>query len=208
MLKHTTLGLLAALALSGCATPEALQGDFPDTTPAQMSSSSAASPAHIRWGGTILSMENNAEGSCFEILSRPLNSYGRPTSSDQDLGRFLACDKTFREPETYKPGRMVTVVGNVTGTENRQVGEFEYAYPTVDVEYLHLWKQESQTQRTYVVDPFWPSYYPYYPYYRVYYTDPPRSEPNNPVPSAPIMSTPSSRSSMSLPSAPIRPLGK
>lgn len=172
---------LAGLLLSACATPEALKGDFPATTPSQASTQPAIG-SKVRWGGTILSMENTAEGSCFEILSRPLDSSGKPKSTDEELGRFLTCASDFKEPEIYKPGRIVTVVGTISGTEQRKVGDYEYTYPKLTAEYIHLWKKESDTPRTYIVDPFWPPYgfYPYY--YRVYYVNPPAgNDPQAPV---------------------------
>ncbi|TJY56656.1 hypothetical protein E4T66_19020 [Sinimarinibacterium sp. CAU 1509] len=206
--------LLTGLILSACATPEALRGDFPDTTPAQISSQATSPDAgsKVRWGGTILSMENAADGSCFEILSRPLDSSGKPKSTDEELGRFLTCASDFKDPEIYKPGRIVTVIGTVTGTEKRKVGEFEYTYPKLAAEYIHLWKKESDTPRTYIVDPFWPPYgfYPYY--YRVYYVSPPPgTDPQAPVAaqSGAAISQPTKR--LQMPSGgvnlPARPLG-
>lgn len=210
MLHFRIAALLATATLAACATtPESLRGEFADTTPAQASTDAApAAATTVRWGGPILSMNNTADQSCFEILSRPLDSQGRPKHVDQDQGRFLACYAGFLDPETYKPGRDVTVVGTATGTEVRKVGEFEYTYPKVSAQIVHLWKPRQQTATTtYVVDPFfygpYPYYYPYY--YRVYYVAPPREpgDPTGPQLQSPLQGMPGPSSiTKQLPQAP------
>lgn len=184
--------VLLSLLLGGCAAPAALRGEFPPLTPEQAATSaagpsSAAQPTRVRWGGTILSMKNSEKESCFEILSRPLDSTARPQRTDHDQGRFLTCYKGFKDPEVYKQGRDVTVIGTLTGFESRKVDDFEYTYPQVAAESIYLWQERREPTQTYVVDPF---FYPY-PYYGYgyYYRPAPRPAPVVPQSEAPAAPT-------------------
>lgn len=183
-----TLGLLSALAaLTSCATPEALQGEFTALTPTAAVSSIEAQPmgAKVRWGGPILSLDNKSNETCFEILALPLDVQGKPRDTDKSEGRFLACKTGFEEPEVYKPGRLVTVVGTVKDITRRKVGEHEYTYPLLAADTVYLWPKEVENSRAYFYyDPFfgpypWPYFYPYG--YR-YVAPPPPLRPIAPVP--------------------------
>lgn len=187
---RTVVPVLVSLILGGCAAPAALRGEFPAVTPQQATAAAAgespAQPTRVRWGGTILSMKNSQQESCFEILSRPLDSTARPERSDRDQGRFLACYTGFKDPEVFKAGRDVTVIGALTGFEKRKVGDFEYTYPQVAAENVYLWQERREPTQTYVVDPF---FYPYPYYYGYYYQPTPRPVPR-PVPVVPQSEAP------------------
>lgn len=194
--------VLLGLILGSCAAPAALRGEFPALSPRQATEAAAgtsvAQPARVRWGGMILSMKNAEQDSCFEILGRPLDSTARPQRTDRDEGRFLTCYKGFKDPEVFKPGRDVTVIGTLTGFEKRKVGEFEYTYPQVAAENVYLWQERSEPSQTYIVDPFFYSY----PYYHNYYYVPPSrpapvvprtDAPTAPRAQLPLMETPQPR---------------
>lgn len=161
--------LALILTLCACAPPKALRGEYSGLTPQQ--AVSAAPGQAVRWGGMILSMQNDSSETCFEVLSKPLNANARPTSRDQDQGRFLACYPGYRDPEVYAPGREITVVGSLSGVDTRKVGEFEYPYPTVEIDDIHLWAEHNEVQYAYAYDPFlYPYPYAYaYPYPYAYY---------------------------------------
>ncbi len=151
------ISTLAAVALGGCATvPAPLAGnDFVPVTPQQVAAQPATS-ARVRWGGEIINVEPKADVTCFEVLSRGLYSDARPSRHDGSDGRFIACGKGFYDPEVYTKGRDVTIVGQVDGTEQRPVGDFNYTYAHVDAANVYLWPK-----REYVT-----GYYdPWYPYY-------------------------------------------
>lgn len=169
------------LTLCACAPPKALRGEYSGLTPQQAVSSAPGQP--VRWGGMILSMQNDSSETCFEVLSKPLNANARPTSRDQDQGRFLACYPGYRDPKVYAPGREITVVGSLSGVETRKVGEFEYPYPTVEVDDIYLWAEHNDVQYAYAYDPFpypyayyGPTAYYYYPVYYVPAPQPPDTE--------------------------------
>lgn len=77
----------------------------------------------------------------------------------------------------FARGREVTLTGHIRDVEVRQIDEFGYRYPVVDVDELVLWEPRQEVtviERYY--DPLWYPYwgwgYPYwgfYPYYRYPY---------------------------------------
>lgn len=129
----------------------------------------------IRWGGVVLHVENHKDTTQLTILARPLNSYGRPSSTDVSSGRFIAVVADFLEPIVYKLNREMTFTGIIKGSEVRKVGEFEYNYPVIRVEKYHLWPEIVTTYDSphpyWLYDPWYdPWYDPFYPYpYRYRY---------------------------------------
>jgi len=158
----TFFAAFALLAMSGCAiVPAPIAGkDFVALTPQQAAAQNAHG-ARVRWGGEIIKVEPKRDETCFEILSRSLFADARPNRRDESDGRFLACGRGFYDPEIYKPGRDLTVTGQVAGTEKRLVGEHDYAYARVDAEAVYLWPKRVYAQPYYgpwgpaFYDPFW-----------------------------------------------------
>jgi len=170
MNAFTKIAALACLTLlSACTTiPEQLQGDYAEISPARVQPDVFG--ANIRWGGVLVDTRNEADRTCFEILSRELDRYMRPTTDDKTAGRFIACTEGFYDPEVYSKGREVTVTGQITGTEQRKIEEFDYRYPVLEVTDMVMWEKRKTVIR---YDGFYdPFYYPYYwghPYYGGYY---------------------------------------
>lgn len=172
-LALTTLGLvtlaLAMLTLAGCTTiPEQIQGSYSDISPARVEPS--AFGASVRWGGVLIDATNEENSTCFEVLSRDLDKYLRPLQEDRTSGRFIACKAGFHDPEVFAPGREVTLTGTIRNVEVREIDQFDYRYPVVDVNELVLWQPRQEVMVIdHMYDPFW---YPYYwggPYWRGYY---------------------------------------
>ncbi len=170
--KPTIVALLASLGLAACTTiPTQLQGEYANISPARVEPSTYGST--VRWGGIIIDAKNEANRTCFEVLSRELDNYMRPKVEDVTSGRFIACKEGFFDPEVFAKGREVTLVANITGIEEHKIDEFNYRYPVLDVSDLVLWEERQDViyYRDYY-DPFWypyawaSPYYGYYPYYR------------------------------------------
>jgi outer membrane lipoprotein len=160
---HGALGpaLAAALALTlgACATvPAPLQGQFPPTTPRDATAGTLAGP--VRWGGEIINVEPRADQTCFEILARALDSAARPVSRDPSDGRFIACRNGFYDPEEFKKGRDITIVGQLNGTEKGKVGDFDYTYPRVAADTIYLWPERP----LYVTQPYYDPWGPWWGY--------------------------------------------
>jgi outer membrane lipoprotein len=159
--------MIAVLALAGCTTiPPQLEGTYPTVSPAQVGP--AAFGSTVRWGGVIIDSDNSRDETCFEVLSRDLDKYLRPEVEDRTAGRFIACKKGFYDPEVFAKGREVTLVGRIRDIEVKNVDDFEYHYPVVDVSDLVLWEVREDVM---VVDNFYDPWYPYYwygPYWGYY----------------------------------------
>ena len=159
--------------LGGCTgIPAAV--DRPLTTPqpvlAQVQNAPEQYRDHVvRWGGSIAKVDNNKDGSVVEVVARVLQSSSRPDSSGLSPGRFLMKTPSFLDPEIYKEGEEITVVGILKGIEVRKVGDYEYPYPVLHAEGYHLWAPVPQ-RRARHYDPYWddPFMYPWwrpYPYW-------------------------------------------
>ncbi|ACL71760.1 outer membrane lipoprotein, Slp family [Thioalkalivibrio sulfidiphilus HL-EbGr7] len=159
---------LAALWLAACAsTPEPIRAAPPG---APQPDEVRADPARfqgsqVRWGGVIAGVNNLADHTLVEVVSRPLTSGGRPRESDVTQGRFLARVPGFLDPAVYVAGREITVSGRVAGLESRPVGDYPYPYVRVDVDVHQLWAVREPVRDPYY-SPWW--YDPWYPYHPIY----------------------------------------
>ena len=96
----------------------------------------------VRWGGTIVDVQNDDAGTRLQVVSRPLRANGRPIRDDRSEGRFIARVATFLDPEIYKPGRDISVIGTVGAVEEGTIGEASYSFATIDVENYQYWRPE------------------------------------------------------------------
>lgn len=125
--------------------------------------------ARVRWGGTILGIENRADATWVEVLARDLSEEGRPAEEGRSEGRFIASVAGFLDPALYSSGRAFSVTGVIAGFETRMVGGFAYRYPIVKAERHALWELRREYEG-YYRDPFYdPFYDPWHPFFSPYY---------------------------------------
>lgn len=163
------LGLLgvSVLLLTGCSSPlpKPLQSEPPESPPfhAVAEAPDRYDGQAVRWGGVIVRVDNQSDGSLIEILAKPLDRQGRPLESPTAFGRFLARTRQFIDPLVYRSDSEITVGGSLAGSLTRQVGEFPYRYPLVDIESWHLWSPRPvyRNDPPYWYDPWYPWGYPY-----------------------------------------------
>lgn len=161
------LMVLGGFWLAGCATQVPVpirEAPAEIAMPAEM----RADPARfegvtVRWGGVITGVENRADHTLVQVLSRPLRNSGRPRETDVSYGRFLARFPGFVEPEVFAPGRELTVRGVVAGVQARAVGDYDYPYVLVDVEVHYLWPRPEPVRDPYYSAPHW-RYDPWFPH--------------------------------------------
>ncbi len=91
--------------------------------------------------GRIIEAKNLPQGTQLEILQFPANRQGRPKTQAASQGRFLIVAPEYLETAVYRPGRSITVAGEVTGVRDQPVGGTTYRYPVIVPRELHLWKQ-------------------------------------------------------------------
>jgi outer membrane lipoprotein len=89
-------------------------------------------------GGVIVSSMNTEEGTCIEVLQKPLDYRGRPEDTDVSFGRFLILYEGYLDTAVYSQGREVTVAGEVMGKKVQPLGEIQYPYPLIKSKELHL----------------------------------------------------------------------
>ena len=95
--------------------------------------------APVRWGGMIVEVENEQNFSVLQVLYYPLNSYGRPQTSQDNVGRFLIKSAQFLDPAIYAKNSLVTVAGTLNGMSERTIGKKVMQLPEVASNTLYLW---------------------------------------------------------------------
>lgn len=167
LIYTAALVMVAGFTLTGCVSiPAQLKGDYAPLTPKTTSASNLQTP--VRWGGVILDTRPEKDYTCFEILARQLGSSMRPRDTDQADGRFIACKPGFYDPEVFEKGREVTLTGKLIHMDVRKVGDYDYHFPVVDIDFMTLWPE--RVDRVYYdYYGMYPPYYWYYPYYGSYY---------------------------------------
>jgi len=158
---------MAPALFTACARPPAsLSGAFQEIT-VEDAQQRDLTGQRVRWGGTIVSVTPSQHDTCFEIVGRPLDREARPRWTDQTSGRFLACAQGFYDPAVYGARREATVVGTLQPSVVRKIGDYDYRYPQVRVERLHLWPERALREVYYTPWPytFWYGWWgPYGPY--------------------------------------------
>jgi outer membrane lipoprotein len=177
-MRRIPIVLLSVALLGGCASRLPPRISTPPPEDLSISAVRAGgghySGRTVRWGGEIIQVENHKRFTDISVLARPLNSEGKPQSGSSADARFIARFRGFLEPEEYKPGRLITVVGRFTAIEHHKVGEYRYPYPVVEVVEQYRWPKPRPVSvpayryNPFLYDPWWPySPYrsPYYPYW-------------------------------------------
>lgn len=163
-----TLLLLAAALLSGCATraPDVIRHAPVKEISVQQARSEPQRHLGqpVRWGGSIMGVENRRDASWVEVLTRPLDSGGYPDREAAAGERFLVRIDGFVDPAEYAAERLFTVVGQLAENRVQLIGEFPYQYAVVHAQAHHLWPvPQDPVQAPYpYYDPWYgPWYYPW-----------------------------------------------
>ena len=93
----------------------------------------------LMFGGEIVEMKNSSNGAWIIVLQKPLTAEGRPKWSAENGGRFLIVTKSFLDVDAFRPGRDLTVIGEVDGSRSMPLRDAEYWYPLLVAKQLHLW---------------------------------------------------------------------
>lgn len=150
--------LAAALLLGACATaPQPLRGDF---TEVSLQDAARHDGTRVRWGGEIIATEPAASSTCIYALAFPLSAEARPRLDKDSPGRFVACRSGFYDPEIFAKGRQITVVGRLDGSVSAKVGAYDYRYPRIAADTIHLWPplrpvRSGPRYDPLLYDPFW-----------------------------------------------------
>jgi outer membrane lipoprotein len=164
--------LAFALLLAGCATafpPSALEGVNRQVTVSELRRDPAAYVGQrVIVGGEILATRTRPGQTEIELLGRPLRFDDAPDRTDASEGRVLVHTGQFLDPAVFAEGRRITVIGRVTGAEERAIGDLPYRYPVIASEQLRLWSREVPAALypyPYPGFPWWPYGYRNRPYW-------------------------------------------
>jgi outer membrane lipoprotein len=185
-----TLALLAcALLLSACGSvisrELALEADRGATIASVQAAPDAYRGRTVVWGGIIVSSENLEATTEIEVLETELTADDRPRDY-ASRGRFLVEATGFLDSAVFRPGKRMTVAGEVKGITVRKIGRMDYPYPVITPIEIKLFEGPRVAPPLPEPGPWWwgPPYGPYYPYgpYRYPYPWPPAAPPVPPVP--------------------------
>lgn len=93
----------------------------------------------VMLGGKIIETRVEAGATELSVLQLPLDRSDRPRDVDQSEGRFLVRSPQFLDPALYPEGARITVVGKVTESQQRLIGNMPYRYPVVEVVEIKQW---------------------------------------------------------------------
>jgi outer membrane lipoprotein len=127
----------------------------------------------VRYGGTLIKVNNRDSITELEILSLPLGGNGLPDIHAKSLGRFIAQVDGFIDPESIKKDSRVTVSGVLIGEQKQKIDEYLYKYPVIKVNNWYSWGIYQEPR--YIRDPFYDPFF--YNRYRYPYMRPPVAVP-------------------------------
>lgn len=150
MTGHNVLSgclLVAASLLSGCVTiPDAIKGTSP--VPHQdlarvMNAPQLYIGQEARFGGKVMSVDNQQGKTRLEIATVSLDSGARPSLNEPSRGRIYADVNGFLDPVDFR-GELVTVVGPITGTADGKIGNTPYKFMVMQAQGYKRWRVTQQ----------------------------------------------------------------
>ncbi len=140
-LRHLLSLCLLGLGLAGCAASPLPIGDQAIAAwgPAHVLSGDASAGDRVVWGGRITAIHNLPDHTEITLISYPLDRADRPRLGAEPGVRFLLRQEGFLEPVQYSPGRYLSVVGQIEGLRQSQLGEHWLELPVLAAEQIHLW---------------------------------------------------------------------
>ncbi len=170
-LRYLAVVACLSVSVSGCVTPLPA-GEVTGIAVSEIQAGTSELGQPVRWGGTVVNVQNKQDITVIEVVSRPLLASGRPARNDKTQGRFLAEVSGFLDPEILVEGRDITLTGVVKQLQDGTVGEANYSYPVLSVFKYHFWQQLTEKTanwgyplRPWLDHPGSKSYGRYWPYH-------------------------------------------
>jgi len=89
--------------------------------------------------GEIVGVRNSIGGGELELVQFATDENGEITDTANSGGRFIASKAEFLNPDVYRTGLLITLVGEVQGEINMPLGDVDYTYPVLVIREIHLW---------------------------------------------------------------------
>lgn len=154
ILTFLTIALLTACS----STSQTMQSNRYDDLQLKQVTPSVASykGETVRWGGKIIKVHNFDTHSQLQLVQFPLNRYGRPIQANNSQGRFFTRSNDFLDPEIFKEGMMLTVVGQISDQASITVDKKNLVVPVVEIQESQRWPANSASGREYNPKHDWP----------------------------------------------------
>jgi outer membrane lipoprotein len=134
--------LFGCVACGSVISPQVRESVDPQLSYAQMAASPEAYVGKVLIvAGTIIEAVNTPAGTRLVLLQYPTDGRGRPHIEAPSGGRFLVLTPEYLETAIYRPGRALTVAGEVRGQRELPMGEIVYRYPLLAPRELYLWPE-------------------------------------------------------------------
>ena len=99
-------------------------------------------------GGVMAGTRTTKTGTTIEIIQKELDYWGKPRRTVRSGGRFLVFTSSLLDPLVYSAGRELTVAAEVTGREEKGLGEAGIPYPLLHAVEMKLWPRELQARES------------------------------------------------------------
>lgn len=107
---------------------------------------------HLLVGGRIITSSSTNAISSMEIKQGLIDAEGVPIDLETSAGRFIAESTSHYDSSLYKPGSVVTLVGEVTGKRSQLLEGTPYLYPVLTIKEIFLWDAEKFDSKKPVID--------------------------------------------------------
>lgn len=91
-------------------------------------------------GGIIARTESTGDVMQLEVAQRELLSNGVPDETSLSAGSFLAVSGELLDPLLYRPGLLVTIIGEIKGQRVQKHEGTDYRYPLVSAREIRLFR--------------------------------------------------------------------
>jgi len=143
------LGICVVFLILGCAAGISQQARSQVTYNGSFAELQTAADEHmgeiVILGGKVIETKGYPTFSEIAVLQLPLGKRDLPLDGDRSDGRYLVRSEQFLDPAIYRQGSLLTVVGRLSGSEVRSIGEFQYVYPLVEAIEIKRWPQARKT---------------------------------------------------------------
>lgn len=89
-------------------------------------------------GGVIAETRSSGDVMQMEIAQLELLENGVPYDGSPSQGRFLVVSGELLDPLFYRPGSLVTVIGEIKGQRTQKLESTDYRYPVISAREIRL----------------------------------------------------------------------
>ena len=107
----------------------------------------------ILLGGIIAGTKSSGDVIMLEVAQLELFNNGVPDEFSPSGGRFLAVSSDLLDPVIYRPGKFVTIIGEIKGKKMQHLEGADYPYPLISVKEIRLFRA-SEPFATYPNNPY------------------------------------------------------